>query len=445
MPQVELEIGDYGKISTKLHPDRKSASKARAWTTFRDSDGVCRPVDCWDTTEAKARAKLRAKLKVRQAPSKAAKEGRLTPDTRFSTALDMFLAELEQDETMAEQTLDGYRRQIEKSDDKRADPDAIKIRPSLGAYRIRELDTTVLDNYLKSITILGFKRKARWQKTIIGEALDLCKRLGAIKGDNPINGVNKRTMRRRKTSPTAEAWNTLQRMRLTVERWGRGEDIPGTPKYTHGPHRDAQEVLDVCDCTVGAGGVRPHEVFAFLWEEVEGLDFPTSQDEADAIDPGGDWWDLDLDYEDGPKVWLTISGTVVTVKGKGCFRQDWLKVGRKPYRVRLPWYMVKILRRRWDEAGRPTEGLVFVNRNGKVKNPNNFNRTFRAARGSEFAHITLRAYRKTVGTATYDAKGIDAAGRQLNHAPGSRVTGQHYVAKAQDVPDNRDVLNAYVA
>jgi integrase len=134
------------------------------------------------------------------------------------------------------------------------------------------------------------------------------------------------------------------------------------------------------------------------------------------------------------------------VKGKGCFRQSWLKVGEgKAYRVLLPWYAVRILRRRWDESGRPKEGLILVNRNGNVKNPNNFNRTFQAARGSEFAHINLKAYRKTVATATERKKGIGAAGLQLNHAVGSRVTGQHYVEKLRDVPDNRDVLNAYVA
>lgn len=428
MPSVELEIGQYGKVGSRNYPDKK---KARAWTTYRDTDGVCRPVDAWDISEAKARAKLRNKLDKRQAPSKTAQ---LTPDTRFTVAIDMFLDELEQDDTMAPQTIANYREQIEKSDDKRADPEAIKIRPSLGAYRIRELDTGVLDNYLKSITRLGYKRKARMQRSILSEVLDLCRRHGALKGDNPIGGVSRRTLRCKAARPQAAAWERLQALRATVERWGRGEEIPGTPAYKCGPPRDAQGVLDVLDCAAGAGGVRPHEVFAFLWEEMEGLDFDTEQ------------WDLDTDYEDGPEVWLTISGTVVQIKGKGCYRQPWLKVGHdKAYRVLLPWYAVRVLRRRWDAAGRPTKGLVFVNRKGKAKSPNNFNRTFRAARGSEFADITLRTYRKTVATATDKAKGMDAAGRQLNHAPGSRVTGQHYVDRDRSVPDNRDVLNAYVA
>ncbi|RDI54664.1 hypothetical protein [Nocardia mexicana] len=431
MPQVGLEIGQYGKITSKYYPAKK---KARAWTTYRDIDGVCRPVDSWDTTEPKARAKLRGKLDDRQMPSKVAKEGRLTRDTRFGVALDKYLEELERDETMAQQTIDGYRRQIEKSDDKRADPDAIKIRPSLGHYRIRELDTPVLDTYFTSITTLGQKRKARWHKTIVGETLDLCKRHGAIKGDNPVNGVSKRAMRRKRSNPRAAAWERLQALRTQVQQWGRGEAIPGTPAYTFGPKRNAQELLDVMDMAAGSGGVRPHEVFAFLWEEVDGLDFDTAL------------WQLEEDYDDGPEVRLTISGTVVPLKGKGWVRQSWLKVGDdKAYTVLLPWYAVKVLRRRWEAAGRPTRGLIFTSRNGRVKNPNNFNRVWRSARGAEFADITLRTYRKTVATATAEAKGVDAAGRQLNHANGSRVTAQHYVERAPEVPDNRDVLNAYAS
>ncbi|MFE3256660.1 hypothetical protein ACFXPS_28340 [Nocardia sp. NPDC059091] len=432
MPSVELKIGQWGTISSKKYPDRAGPKKCRAWTKYRDTDGVSRPVDCWDTTEPKARAKLKDILEVRQAPAKAAKEGLLTPNTRFSTALDMWLEELKLDETMVPQTIDGYERQINKSDDKRADPDAIKIRPMLGNYRIREIDTAVVDNYLKSISKLGYKRKARWQATILRETLDLCIRHGALTGANPMSGVSKRTMRSRKKSVKAEAWTTLQAMRETVEKWGRGEEIPGTPAYKHGPRRDSQEILDVCDCTAGAGGVRPHEVFAFEWDEVEGIDFDATK------------WPT-IGPDSCPEVWLTISGTVVTVKGQGCFRQERLKVGKKPYRVRVPWYMVLILRRRWDEAGHPSDGLIFVNRNGKVKNPNNFNRTFRAARETEYAHITLRSYRKRVATATAEEKGIDAAGLQLNHVLGSRVTAEHYVEKPRDVPDNRDVLNAYVA
>jgi len=431
MPQVDLAIGQYGKMTSKYYPAKK---KARAWTTYRDTDGKSRPADAWDTTEPKARAKLRQKLEVRQAPSKAAKAGRLTPDARFGMALDKYIDELEHDEMMAQQTIDGYKRQIEKSDDKRADPDAIKIRPSLGHYRIRELDTPVLDAYFTSIVALGHKRKARWHKTIVGETLDLCRRHGAVKGENPVSGVSKRTMRRKRVKPKAAAWDRLQALRVQVQRWGRGEEISGTPAYTYGPKRNAQELLDAMDMAAGSGGVRPHEVFAFLWDEVDGLDFDT------------DVWQLDAAYETGPEVRLTVSGTVVPIKGEGWVRQAWLKVGDdKAYTVLLPWYAVKVLRRRWEDAGRPCEGLIFTSRNGQVKNPNNFNRLWRSARGTEFADITLRTYRKTVATATADVKGIEAAGRQLNHAAGSRVTGQHYVDRAPEVPDNRDVLNAYVA
>lgn len=77
-----------------------------------------------------------------------------------------------------------------------------------------------------------------------------------------MNGVGKRGMRRNWAKPNAAAWERLQALRIQVRECGRGEKIPGTPAYTYGPRRNAQELLDVMDMAAGAGGVRPHGVFA---------------------------------------------------------------------------------------------------------------------------------------------------------------------------------------
>jgi integrase len=415
MPRNPLEIGTYGTIGTKEDP---KTGKWRAWTTYRDKDGKSRPVNGYGPTEDKAKRDLRTKLANRQAPAKKAKEGRLTPDSKFSAAIDKWIAELEADETMSRQTIDGYKRQIEKSEDKRADPDAIKIRPSLGHYRIRELDTTEFDDYLKTITAMGHKRKANWQKTILKEICYVCIRHKAMPGPNPLDGVDRRAMRRKKAKPQAAAWETLQELREQVVRWAAGEAIPGTPAYTFGPKRDAG-VLDVMDMAA-ATGARPHEVLAFRWQDITGL-----------VDDSGN-----------AAVRLIICGTIVQLKGDGAVRQEWTKTDAGYRSVVLPGWAVAVLQRRWEEAGSPAEGLIFTSARGTPKSPNNFNRTWRAARGEKFEWVTLRTYRKTVATALHDARGVDAAGGQLGHVPGSKVT-QVYIDRPSEVADNRDVLEAY--
>lgn len=418
MPRNPLEIGTYGTIGTKQDPE---TGKWRAWTTYRDTDGKSRPVNGYGTTEDKAKRDLRTKLSKRQAPRKKAVAGRLTPDSKFTAAIDKWIEELEADETMSQQTIDGYKRQVEKSDDKRADPDAIKIRPNLGHFRIRELDTTEFDDYLKTITAKGQKRKANWQKTILKEICDVCIRHKAMAGPNPLDAVDRRSMRRKKAKPQAAAWETLQALREQVQRWARGEEIPGTPAYTHGPRRDAG-VLDVMDMAA-ATGARPHEVLAFRWQDISGL----------------------VDDTGNTVVRLIICGTIVQLKGKGAIRQEWTKTDSGYRSVVLSSWAVVVLQRRWEAAGRPGEGLVFTSSRGTPKSPNNFNRTWRAARGEKFEWVTLRTYRKTVATALYDAIDVGAAGEQLGHVPGSKVTPQHYIDRPTEVRDNRHVLDAYGA
>src|SRR5262245_18481369 len=107
---------------------------------------------------------------------------RLTLDSRFSTAIDMWIQERESDESISEQTHDGYKTAIEASDDKRASKETIKIRPSLGELTIREvMDTQTLDNYLKSITDLGHKKKANVHRIVLKGVVSLVVRKCGLK------------------------------------------------------------------------------------------------------------------------------------------------------------------------------------------------------------------------------------------------------------------------
>ncbi|WP_406238616.1 hypothetical protein [Nocardia sp. NBC_01009] len=77
-----------------------------------------------------------------------------------------------------------------------------------------------------------------------------------------------------------------------------------------------------------------------------------------------------------------------------------------------------------------------------MRNPNNFGRIWRAARGEAFAWITPRTFRKGVATKvdrTYNDP--ERAARQLGNTTG--VAKGHYIDIPETVPANRDVLERW--
>ncbi|MGY1875695.1 hypothetical protein [Nocardia gipuzkoensis] len=149
--------------------------------------------------------------------------------------------------------------------------------------------------------------------------------------------------------------NALPAFRAQVRAWANGEAIPGAPAYTCGPPRD-WTVVWVVDVITGTG-MRPHEVFALLLE------------------------DIDLD---APDAYLDVTGTLVEVKGKWV-RKPAPKSDSGWRRILLPAHTVEAVReaiKDLEVGDRPNPmGLLFPARNGSLRNPNNFGRTWRAARG----------------------------------------------------------------
>lgn len=56
--------------------------------------------------------------------------------------------------------------------------------------------------------------------------------------------------------------------------------------------------------------------------------------------------------------------------------------------------------------------------------------------------VVPKTMRKTVATAVYEAKGLEAAQRQLGHAT-PETTRRHYVKPLNRAPDNRAALNEF--
>ncbi|MEU4837466.1 hypothetical protein [Nocardia testacea] len=76
--------------------------------------------------------------------------------------------------------------------------------------------------------------------------------------------------------------------------------------------------------------------------------------------------------------------------------------------------------------------MLFPARNGSLRNPNNFGRAWRAARGENFAWVTPRTFRKGAATAVDHAHGDpERAARQLGN---TRAVAEAYYI---DIPVHR--------
>jgi integrase len=153
------------------------------------------------------------------------------------------------------------------------------------------------------------------------------------------------------------------------------------------------------------------------------------------------WRDVDLDA--APPT-VTISGTVVPIRGQGYVRQDHPKTDSGWRTVTLPQFAVETLQRlREGRGGDPDDAApVLPSASGTLRSPANFRRQWRAARSAAgFDWVTPKTFRKTVATLLDRERSTKAAAAQLGHS-GTAVTRQHYIKKAHRAPDNSTILQA---
>ncbi|APE38748.1 hypothetical protein BOX37_26185 [Nocardia mangyaensis] len=410
-------------MGTKKKPD----GTWRAWATFRGYDGKSRLVDAHGQTESKAKAELRKKLTARQKQYKGRARSKITRDTRLSILMDMWLAEVQQDEGVDQQSYDRYQAEIDASTDKRAKSDTIKLRPSLGNLRVWEADAGRLDEHIQAVAAAGLMSKARRHKAILTGIMGLAVRYGALL-ENPVRDTAR--LRQRKAKPQIIERERLVGLREQLREWLAGNEIPGTPAYTHGPKRDPL-IVDIADLILGSG-VRPGEALAASWDQ--------------------------FDLESEPPT-FTLAATVVRLKGSGLFRQEWTKTAAGHRSVALPGFVADMLKRLRDDpmhgrmcavkalrevGGRVVEvddkvPLVFPGRGGVLRDPHNFNRTWRDARGTVYKDVTQYTFRRTVATLIAERADAKTAAKQLGQSR-EAVTERHYIASAELAPDSSAVL-----
>lgn len=342
--------------------------------------------------------------------------------TRSTKLIDLaaeLLAEMEADDSYTEGNIEDYRREIFSSTDKRASPKTIKIENSVGTLQVWQATAGELDRHLKRLTAQGLRRKAKQHKIILRAMLAIAVRHGAL-DTNPIDGVAAFTRRKGQARGKVRDQQALPAFRAQVRTWARGKEIPGTPAYKCGPPRDMALVW-VIDLITGTG-MRPHEAFALLLTDLY----------LDASDP-----------------YLDVTGTLVEVKGEGT--GGWI---RKPApksdngwrRILLPPHSIEsalAAKKDLEDSKRTNPmGLLFPSRVGTLRNPNNFGRIWRAARGSDFDWVTPRTFRKGAATEVDHAYGDpERAARQLGNT--KAVAKAHYIDVPETVPDNRDVLERW--
>jgi integrase len=382
MARPPLPVGTWGKIRTKkLGPNRFHA-RAR----FRDYDGTTRDVEATGTTGPAAVRALQANLRDRVAPN----DDEVTRETHVNTLADLWFDEKIAEESVSAQTISRYEISIR-----------VAIKPALGKLRIREAGAGRLDKFLREIA-KDRPSAAKGAKVVLGQMFAFAVRRGALTA-NPVRDTGRlRNPRRTVRALDAEQLNGV---RTAIRKWQ--EPTPGKS----GP-RPTGDLADIVDLML-ATGARIGEILAVRWE------------------------DLDLAAE---KPTLTICGTIVYLKGKGFFRQEWTKSDAGFRTVILPSFAVAMLLGRKLAAASNPHDAVFASRRGTWLSPQNVRRQWRQARADTgLEWVTPHTFRKTVATLIDKEASADSAAGQLGHGS-KEITKKHYIVKPTLAPDSSHIL-----
>lgn len=338
MARPPLPIGTVGTIRTeKLGPNRYCA-RAR----YRDHDGKTRDVEATDTTAPAAIRALKIKVRDRIAPN----DDEITRETHVSTLAALWLEEIAAEERVSLQSISRYEISVR-----------VSIVPALGELRIREASAGRLDKFLRRIAE-DRPSAAKSAKVVLGQMFALAVRRGALT-TNPIRDTGQ--LRKPRKRVVALDREQLDDVRSAIRRWQ--QPTPGKS----GP-RPTSDLADIVDLML-ATGARIGEILAVRWE------------------------DADLAAEHPI---LTICGTIIYIKGKGFFRQEWTKSDAGYRSVVLPRFAVGMLLERKLTAAADPNDAIFPSRRGTWLSPPNVRRQWRAARAETgLEWVTPHTFRKT--------------------------------------------------
>lgn len=381
MARPPLPIGTFGEISTK--EVRKGVH--RAWTRFRDFDGITRQVTATAGSAAAAQRELKAKIADRSAPA----GDLINADMSIAQVADIWLLMYRAEGHSADATADEYRRVIENV-----------INPAIGNVRLREATAGRLERLIKAQETQSRRKKTKTVLKMMFDAAVLDDALPA----NPVAS----TSRLRSTKKTVQALSAedLIAVRSAVDAWMNKKRTGPKPKT------DMPDIIDLLLAT----GCRIGEVLALRWS--------------------------DIDLTVTPAV-VAITGTIKYEKGRGAYRKPKPKTDASERIVALPPFAVEVLLRRRVEQPANHYNAVFATRNGTWHQVNNIERRWRTIRADTgFEWVTPHTFRKTVATMIDRLADSDTAARVLGHTSDS-ITKEFYIEKDRSAPDVTHILQAF--
>ncbi|MEN4399650.1 integrase [Mycolicibacterium fortuitum] len=386
MPRQRLAPGEHGKIT-----DTRRGEIFYATTYLRLHSGKLREREA---SSRKSAEDARRELKRRIAAELEAGEptGVITSKTTLSELFGVWLPTKVAEDRIGERTATLYR-----------DTWRLHGEQQLGALRIAELTTSRADSHLKALP----SSAGIYMRIILVGMYGLAARFDVVK-HNPMRETKTAKVERKPARAITSM--EFERVRRAVETFC-GHKGPG-------PRRGL--MLPAFVELLAATGVRPGEVLAIEWPDVDLLADPAT---------------------------VTVNGTVVDsgrITGKPLHRQSERK-GRAPaHTVTLPKFGVQVLTELYGMTG--PEGTVLKNRDGGLVSLSNIRSSLREALApyEDLRWITPHSFRRTTGTVVRDGLGVEAAQQQLGHAQLATTEG-HYVQRVTAGPDTRAVLDKWAS
>lgn len=386
MGRPRTPIGTFGDF-TYLH---RANGKVIARVRYRDDDGQLRLVQASGDSLKSAERALKAKLSQRM--TYIAGHGELTADSTFVTLVDVWLADLDLENKLAESTRALYERNMRQL-----------VLPAFENYLLREISVRKVDQFIKTLAATKSYSTAKQARTVLSLAFGLAVRYDALR-ENPVRD----TARLRKPPSQAMALTIEQvdAIRSAARNWRRGPGMPGPP-----PDGQLEQIIEVMLGT----SARIGEVLAIRKCDVNVTMTPAT---------------------------VRICGTIVSPANKPTYRQHRPKTRNSTRVVSVPSFTAEVLRQRLVVlASHPPEHLLFFTRNDTPLTTNNVRRRLRAVLSDAgIDGVTPHSFRRTVATVLDRASGSDLAAEMLGHTS-SKITKEHYIEPDEAVnPVTAEIL-----
>lgn len=387
---ARIPAGTLGRITVAPVAGREGKGNAfRATARYGDHDGTSRTVQAFGKTKAAAERALKAKANER-APRTSHEIQASAP---LREAAEFWYSYEVDRRKLSDGSLTTYRQSLDSL-----------ARTSLWSVPLHEIDTPTLDRFLNDLA-LESEARAKRLRVVLGQTFTLAVRRGAIK-HNPV----------RDTELDLRATDDREPEIFTPEELARIRRAAHAYMNPNGPGRRPTLRIDVIiDVMIGAGGLRPGEALALLWEETDLGNEPTTR----------------------------VTGTIKTVSAHarlgftGTYRKPRPKTKKSRRQLLLDTRSAEALRR----MPKQESGLIFATADGKPISRRNLTRSWAKVR--EIAGLPdakLKMFRATVATLVDDAFDTRTASRLLGHAA-EQVTRDSYIRRPELAPDVRRILD----